>query len=123
MCLIIIGSPIAFNIIIALGTVSGSIGDITVISCMIRRRLSGEPLLPSRFSLGKAGIFFNIGAVCYTSLAVVFLAFPTYPRPSLVDMNWASLMFGVLISFAIIYYFIFGRKNYKGPVEYVKKTM
>ena len=98
-------------------------GDITVICCMIRKRLLGEPLLPSRFSLGKAGIFFNIGAVSYTSLAVLFLSFPTYPKPSLEDMNWASLMFGVLISFAMVYYFISGRHNYKGPVEYVKKAM
>lgn len=123
VCLLIIVSPLAFNIIVALGTFSGSIGDTTMISCMLRRRLLGEPILSSRFNLGRAGILVNFGAVSYNVLAIVFLAFPEAPYPSLVNMNWSCLMFGVLFGVAVVYYFLFGRRTYKGPVEYVKKSV
>ena len=36
-------------------------------------------------------------------------------------MNWASLIFGVVIIFAWIYYAVKKRHEYKGPVEFVRK--
>ncbi|EMD94937.1 hypothetical protein COCC4DRAFT_147296, partial [Bipolaris maydis ATCC 48331] len=94
-----------------------------VISCMLRRRLLGEPLLSSRFNLSRAGILVNFCAISYNALAIVFLAFPEAPHPSLVNMNWSCLMVGVLFGVATVHYFFFGRCTYKGPVEYVKKSV
>ncbi|CAG5140244.1 uncharacterized protein ALTATR162_LOCUS667 [Alternaria atra] len=121
LCLIIIGSTFAFNIILSLSAVSIFISNIIVIGCMLRKRIRGEPLLPSRFDLGKAGIYINAIAVCYLSLAVVVILFPSVPNPSLADMNWSCLMFGGLVIFSMVYYYLYGRHKYDGPVEYVKQ--
>jgi hypothetical protein len=121
LSLINIGSAIAFNIVIALGGLGIFTSNIIVISLMLRKRLLGEPLLPSKFDLGRAGIAVNTIALIYLSLAIVMICFPEVPNPSLVDMNWSSLMFGGLVIFAMIYYYFYGRHKYDGPVEYVKQ--
>jgi amino acid transporter len=121
LCLIPIGSTIAFNIIVSLSTVSLSISYIFVISCILRRRLCKEPLLPSKFDLGRFGVVVNTIAICYLTLAVVFLFFPSVPNPTPMDMNWTCVIFGCLCIFSMAYYFIYGRYHYVGPVEYVKK--
>jgi choline transport protein len=118
---IIIGSSIAFNILISVCMVSLYFSYIIVIACMLRKRILGERLLPSRFDLGKAGIFINVAALCYLSVAIVFALFPAVPNPSLIDMNWSSLIFGCFIIISMVYYYFHGRHNYDGPVEYVKK--
>jgi choline transport protein len=59
--MIILGSPVAF---FTLGTLAGSAlyaSYLICIGCMVSRRLSGEPLPPSRFNLGKKfGMFCNL---------------------------------------------------------------
>jgi amino acid transporter len=120
LCLIIIGSTFAFNIILSLSAVSIFISNIIVIGCMLRKRIRGEPLLPSRFDLGRAGIIINCIAICYLSMATIVILFPSVPNPSLMAMNWSCLMFGCLVIFSMVYYYLYGRHNYDGPVEYVK---
>ena len=93
---------------------------IVVIGCIFARRVRGEALLPSRFSLGAAGIFVNAIALAFLSLAFVFLFFPAAPHPTAASMNWSSLLFGFIIGFSLIYYYIWGRHRYVGPVELVK---
>jgi choline transport protein len=121
LCLIIIGSSIAFNIIISLGNAAMFSSNIIVIGCMIRKRLVGEPLLPARFSLGRAGLWVNLISMSYLFLGSVFVLFPSVPNPSLIAMNWSVLIFGALVIFSMVYYYFHGRHNYEGPVEYVKK--
>jgi choline transport protein len=122
LSLINIGSAIAFNIVIALGGLGIFTSNIIVISLMLRKRLVGEPLLPSKFDLGRAGIAVNTIALVYLSLAIVMICFPEVPNPSLIDMNWSSLMFGGLVIFSMVYYYFYGRHKYDGPVEYVKRS-
>jgi choline transport protein len=120
LCLIIIGSSTAFNIIISLGGASLSSSNIIVIGCMVRKRLVGEHIIPSRFSLGRWGLVVNLTSLCYLLLTTVMILFPTVPNPTLIQMNWASAIFGSLVIFSIFYYFFHGRKNFDGPVAYVK---
>jgi choline transport protein len=123
LSLINIGSAIAFNIVIALGGLGIITSNILVISLMLRKRLNGEPLLPSKFDLGKMGGFYvNIVALAYLFIPYVMICFPSIPNPSLIDMNWSSLMFGGLVIFAMVYYYLYGRHKYDGPVEYVKQS-
>ncbi|KAI4658087.1 uncharacterized protein J4E79_007068 [Alternaria viburni] len=121
LSLINIGSAIAFNIVIALGGLGIFTANIIVIGCMIRKRVLREPLLPSKFDLGKAGLYINIIAITYLSLAIVLICFPEVPNPSLADMNWSIVMFAVLVVFAMGYYYVIGKDKYDGPVEYVKR--
>lgn len=120
LSLIIIGSSIAFNNLISIGQV-GTVGSYVVaIACITRKRIVGEPLLPSQFSLGRAGLAVNIFALCFLILAFVFPFFPSNPDPTPPEMNWNILVTGFTMGVALIYYFLKGRYTYKGPVEYIR---
>ncbi|KAK5739629.1 hypothetical protein LTR17_005113 [Elasticomyces elasticus] len=90
---------------------------------MVAKRLRGEKLPPSRFNLGRAGLFINIAALCWLSVLGVFLFFPAVPNPTPASMNWACLMFGVVMIFACVWYFVRGRHEYDGPVRYIRKDV
>jgi choline transport protein len=121
LSLIIIGSSIAFNVIISIGQV-GTVGSyILAISCIFRKRLVGEPLLPSRFSLGRAGLAINTIALCFLAVAFVFPFFPLTKNPSPADMNWNILVTGFTLAVAVVYYLLRARKTYTGPVLNVRR--
>ena len=123
LSLINIGSTVAFNSVASLGTCALLSSYIISISCMFVKRWNGEPLLPCKFSLGRAGIWVNGVSVVYLCVALVFAFFPTFPHPTPVLMNWNILIYGVTIIFSLIYYLVKGRKVYVGPVEYVHKDL
>ncbi|USP74161.1 hypothetical protein yc1106_01435 [Curvularia clavata] len=117
LCLIVVGSTVAFNIMVSLSAITISVPNLIFISCIFRKRLHGEPLLPSRFDLGNAGLTVNAIALCKLIMALIFIAFPSVLDPSQIEMKWSSLMFGSFVVFAMGYYYVFGRHNYKGPVD------
>jgi len=47
--------------------------------------------------------------------------FPTAPNPGLVGMNWSVVIYGFIVALFTIYFFVRGRHQYAGPVEYVRK--
>ncbi|RMZ05201.1 hypothetical protein D0864_02535 [Hortaea werneckii] len=121
--LVNIGSTAAFNSITSLGTGTLTISYIICLSCMIWLRVAGKPLLPSRFDLGRSfGLALNVTAVGFLVLVFVIAFFPPVPDPLLtvVSMNWSILIFGAVVLFSMLYYFLWGRKVYVGPVEYVR---
>ncbi|KAK5706031.1 hypothetical protein LTR97_001017 [Elasticomyces elasticus] len=121
--MIIIGSTIAFNVILSVCNVALIISYIICIATMVAKRLRGEKLPLSRFNLGRAGLFINIAALCWLSVLGVFLCFPAVPNPTPASMNWACLMFGVVMIFACVWYFVRGRHEYDGPVRYIRKDV
>jgi hypothetical protein len=61
LSMIILGSPVAFFTLGALCNSALYASYIICTGCMAWRRLSGEPMLPSRFSLGhRFGLFCNL---------------------------------------------------------------
>ncbi|KAI7780613.1 hypothetical protein LA080_015896 [Diaporthe eres] len=120
LSLIIIGSTIAFNVITSLGQLGLVSSYIVVISCVFAKRIKGEALLPSRFSLGRIGFLVNGLALLFLGVAFIFLFFPAAPDPTPASMNWSCLLFGFILGFSLIYYWIWGRHVYVGPVEYIK---
>ena len=124
--LINIGSTIAYNIINSVGIAALMFSYIISIGCILWRKLTNQPLLPTKFSMGTGfGIAVNIFAMCFLVVAFIFSFFPPYPVSSgmlsSVTMNWACLIFGVVIIWSVVYYLLYGRKAYVGPVEYVRK--
>lgn len=87
---------------------------------MISKRFRGESFPPSYFSLGRAGLWVNLIAMCFLSLATVLLFFPSAPHPTPQSMNWVSLIYGSTVIFAGVYYLLRGQHKYRGPVELVK---
>lgn len=123
LSLINIGSTVAFNSIASLGTCALLSSYIISCSCMFVKRWRKEPLLPSRFSLGKYGLAINAISVIYLWVALVFSFFPVSPHPTPAFMNWNILIYGVTIIFSLAYFMLRGRHQYVGPVEYLNKNM
>ncbi|KAK4574910.1 hypothetical protein LTR86_000759 [Recurvomyces mirabilis] len=125
IALINIGSTVAFNSVTSLGTGTLTISYIICISCMVWRRISGKEILQSRFDLGKTfGLAINLVALGFLSLVFCVSFFPPFPASAglnVVSMNWSILIFGVVVLFSICYFLAVGRKNYVGPVRYVRR--
>jgi amino acid transporter len=121
LSLINIGSTAALNAILALTSVSLLTSYIIVISVVLLKRFRREPLPHARWSLGKYGAVVNILALCFLFAIYVFAFFPAAAHPDAVGMNYAIVIFGGIILFAVVYYFIYGRKQYVPPVALVKR--
>ncbi|KAF2731622.1 amino acid transporter [Polyplosphaeria fusca] len=117
-----LGSYTALNAINSLGGVSILSSYWVTIACLIYRRTRGPPLPPRRWSLGKAGLFVNVAAILYLTPMWFFAFWPLENHTTPKGMNWSSTMFGGLIIFALIFYFVKAKHVYTGPVVLVKRV-
>lgn len=109
------------------------------IGSILWRRIAHPETLPQgTFSLGRWGIPLNAFAFVWCAWSFVshlilptstiklmnlqFWSFwPIYDSAAPADFNWASVIFGAVILFSVVYYSIRGHKTYHGPVVLVKK--
>lgn len=120
LSLINIGSTVAFNAIGSL-SVSALLGTYIIsLTCLVMRRFEG-PLPHRRWSLGSAGLFVNIGAILFLLVVWVFIFFPISPDVTPETMNWSSVMFCGTMAFAMLYYFLHGRKYYTSPRTLIRR--
>jgi choline transport protein len=124
LALINIGSTIALNNITSLSLVAILASYITSIGCLFWRRLTHQTLLPAKFTFSRpVGLFLNGFSLLFLIFAFLFAFFPGNPNPTVQQMNWACLMFGGVVIFAVLHYLIQARHVYDGPVEYVRKLV
>ncbi|KAH6625722.1 amino acid/polyamine transporter I [Boeremia exigua] len=123
LSLINLGSTAALLNIASLSTAAILASYIVSISCIILKRVRGEPLLPSKFNLGKAGLPINIASIVFLVFVFGFSFMPMGPRPNAAGMNWSILMFGSTVLLSIAYYLFKGKHVYAGPVAYVRKSV
>jgi len=121
--LINIGSTAAFNAIFSLSGVSILCSYIICIGSVLIKRLRGESLPPSRWSLDRYGIVINCIALFYLFPITLFQFFPPITPVEPIGMNWGSLMFGSMIIFSTIYYVVYGRKSYTPPIYRVRRDI
>jgi choline transport protein len=121
LALINMGSVIAYNNITSLGVCALLSSYIVSISCVCLKRWRKEPLLNRRFSLGPYGLAINVVSVLFLLLAFIMCFFPPGPNPALESMNWSVLIYGCVMAFSLVYYYVKGRKIYVGPVQYVQR--
>jgi choline transport protein len=88
---------------------------------ILQKRARGEPLPPSRFSLGKFGIPINLFAVFYVTVACIASFFPVVNSTAVADMNWSVVMFGGVLVIACVDYVFRGKKHYIEPVKHLNK--
>ncbi|KAK6418208.1 hypothetical protein LTR95_017222, partial [Oleoguttula sp. CCFEE 5521] len=134
LSLINIGSAVALNAILALGTGSILATYLLCISCITAKRLRGETLPPRNWyelqilmvieptltisrSLGRWGLLINITALCWLVPIFVFIQFPGVTPTTAKSMNSSSLLIGFVVIFATICYGVKGRKVYVSPKE------
>ena len=69
--------------------------------------------------LGLLGIAVNLFAVCFGIIIFVFSFCPVATPITPGTMNSSSLMTGTVVLFAVLYYMIWAKKEYKGPINEV----
>ncbi|KAJ5752125.1 amino acid/polyamine transporter I [Penicillium odoratum] len=115
--LINIGSTTAFNAIISLAVFGLHLSYLLPIALILWRRLSTPKLLTyGPWKLGGCGVILNILSLVYLSFTCIFMLFPPYYPVTAANMNYASLIFGAVAIFSLIYWVWRGRKVYEGPV-------
>jgi choline transport protein len=114
------GSAVALNAIISLSNAALLISYITSIGLLRLKRLRNQPLLPRRWSLGKWGGPVNDVALAFLIVSFVMSFFPTSPNPDAADMNWAIVIFVVVVVAAMVNYYVNAHKHYIPPVCLVK---
>lgn len=106
---------ISLQLLALMSTYAVSIGSIAL------KRLRGESLPQSRWSLGRFGLPINCFAFLYSGFAMIWVCFPVTTPVVADSMNYAIAMFAGVFVIAMAYYFVQGRHVYKGPVVYVQK--
>ncbi|KAL6722352.1 hypothetical protein ACLMJK_001459 [Lecanora helva] len=130
--LINIGSATAFNDVISVGVSSLYSSYVICEALLLYHRVKGNvrkanemagtewhanELVWGPFHVpGIWGILTNAFAVGYGIIVFIFSFFPTTVAPDAAHMNFAVLMTGAIILFAIIYYYLYANKVYRGPV-------
>jgi amino acid transporter len=122
------GSTAAFNAFtgVATLTLSASYG-LPVLILLLRRR---DLVKDAPYSLGKFGYFINLVTVCWIALAIVLFCMPTAIPVTAVTMSislvqnyanidYASVVFAGFTAISAVWYFVWGRKNFVGPVMHV----
>ncbi|KAI9801889.1 MAG: hypothetical protein M1833_002203 [Piccolia ochrophora] len=111
--LIYFGSTAAFNAFTGVATIclSTSYGIPILVSLLRNRKLVRH----SSFSLGRFGYVLNGITVVWIALAIVLFCMPVAIPVVAEEMNYASVVFAGFASISVIWYFIRGRKDFKGP--------
>ncbi|KAE8312246.1 amino acid permease-domain-containing protein [Aspergillus transmontanensis] len=120
LSLINIGSSVAFNAIMSLGTAALLSSYIISISCVRIRRWKNQPLPPARWSMGKLTPVIDSISILVLIVIFVFSFFPVTRHVTTQSMNWSIVIFSGVTLFAMAYYHAYARKVYRGPVVRVR---
>lgn len=66
--------------------------------------------------MGKFSIFVNAWAVLWTLFVSIIFILPTVRPVAALTMNYAAAFLGLIALFAVVYWYISGRKFYTGPL-------
>ncbi|KAI0174286.1 amino acid/polyamine transporter I [Pestalotiopsis sp. NC0098] len=111
--LIYFGSSAAFNAFSGVGVIAlTSSYAVPIAVSMIEGR---ETIKTGSFYMGKLGLVSNIVALCWSLLAIPLFCMPSIIPVEAATMNYASVVFVAFTSISIIWYVVWGRKNYSGP--------
>lgn len=121
LCLINLGSDVAFHAIISLQVSALMLTYGISIASVLHRRLTRPDMLPTaRWSLGLWGIPVNIIGLGYVTFVFFWSFWPDNKMVTPETFNWACLLFSSVFLFALGMYFVKGRKVYQGPVKNIR---
>lgn len=135
LSLVNIGDATAFNGVISI-SIAGLFGSYLIAaSLLLYRRLTGGIYSPKDNDgdaltntmdtyltwgpwrlPGAFGIANNIFSCIYLLFAFFFSFWPAYREVTPQNFNWAVLVFGAVVSFSMLYYAVWARRSYSGPV-------
>ncbi len=65
---------------------------------------------------GALGVANNTVAICYLVLIIFFSFWPAQVNPTAEMMNWAVVVTGGVATFSVVYYIVYAKKSYTGPI-------
>ena len=118
LALINIGSSVGFGAFISLIIASYYSSFILAASVMLNKRLTtpNDNIPWGPFKLGRAGVPITILAIAYSLLGTFFSMWPTMVKPTIQSMNYCVLVYGGTLIFSLLFWVLYGRKHYTGPV-------
>ena len=122
LSLINIGSSTALNAILSLSTWALYISYLIPIFLLIMKRVRKESLPYGPFTLGKFGVVVNGYAMVYGIFICIFLPFPPSRPVTASNMNYASPVMAGVVLFALIDWFVRGRKKFIGPLREIDEN-
>lgn len=135
LSLINIGDATAFNGVISISIAGLNGSYLVAASLLLYRRLTGGIRTPhgrddnevtntigSRVTWGPwkvpgwYGVANNVFTCCFLIFVLFFSFWPTYREITPATMNWAVVVTAAVLGFSVVYYFVYARKVYKGPI-------
>ena len=115
--LIYLGNSTAFNAILSMSILGMYASYLLPIVYMVvhgRKNLTHDQYGP--FKMGKLGVITNMVAICWLVLAMVFSTFPSIQPVTAQNMNYSVVVMGGWLAFGAVFFALFGRQHYKGPL-------
>ncbi|OAA77079.1 Amino acid/polyamine transporter I [Akanthomyces lecanii RCEF 1005] len=135
LAIINLGSPTALNAVISLSVSCLYLSYFICAGLLLYRRTtrgfqmpgaSGLPALANTSGAelvwgpwhlpGALGVVNNAISCVYLIVIFFFSFWPSMINPDAASMNWASAVTGFILVFSILYYVIWARKEYEGPI-------
>ncbi|CEI60334.1 hypothetical protein FVEN_g6495 [Fusarium venenatum] len=135
LSLINVGSPVAFQNVTSLSISCLYSSYLIAAGLLLYRRVTKGFSLPGSTDLpalanttgaelvwgpfhlkGALGIANNVFAMCYLIVVGFFSFFPPMVDPTVDMMNYSVVVTGGLVIFSVVYYFVWARKEYNGPI-------
>jgi choline transport protein len=142
LALVNIGSATAFNGIVSVSIAGLFSSYLLVASLLLYRRLTGGIVSANELSTsstygsttagqgkiiwgpwripGILGVANNIFACTYLTFVLFFSFWPPSPHVNASNMNWSILVTCFVAGFSTLYYLVWARKTYHGPVVEVE---
>ena len=84
---------------------------------LLRLRFLKEPIRFGPWKLGRWGMLANIVGLAYACFAFFFSFWPQTAEVTVVNMNWACLVWGFAMLFCTLWYRLRAHKYYAGPIR------
>ncbi|KAF5869575.1 putative choline transport protein [Botrytis fragariae] len=127
-----IGSSDAFNAVVSLVVEAFATSYLVPCSLLLYRRLKGQILEPKESfdvistdkqlkwgewrAKGWLGTAANVITCVYLSIVCFFAFWPATKPVTAVNMNYSSLVLGTVVIASLIYYLLWAKKVYQGPI-------
>jgi hypothetical protein len=85
---------------------------------MLHKRLTvpESQIIWGPFKLGRAGVPITILAIVYSLIGIFFSFWPPTVHVTRINMNWSVAVFGGAVLFCLVFWLVYGRRVYKGPI-------
>lgn len=115
--LINIGSTAAFNAIVSLTEAGLFISYLIPICLIMIKKVRREDIEYGPWKMSRwMSLAVNLFSIVFLTVSVFFSFWPPALPVTAVNMNWSIAVFGGFVILGLIWYSLFGRRQYDGPI-------